>query len=44
MIKDYLERFLRLLKDEDFDWDGGWIMTAGVDFMNNLIESSQYSI
>ncbi|XP_052697616.1 uncharacterized protein LOC128175814 [Crassostrea angulata] len=40
LIKGYLERFLCLLKNEDFDWDGGWITTAGVDFFNNLIKSS----
>lgn len=40
LIKGYLERFLCLLKNEEFDWDGGWITKAGIDFFNNLIKSS----
>uniref|UniRef100_K1Q047 Uncharacterized protein n=1 Tax=Magallana gigas TaxID=29159 RepID=K1Q047_MAGGI len=40
LIKGYLERFLCLLKNEDFDWDAGWIEGAGIEFFDNLIESS----
>nr|XP_034323462.1 uncharacterized protein LOC117688861 [Crassostrea gigas] len=35
LIKGYLERFLCLLKNEEFDWDGGWITKAGIDFFNS---------